>query len=122
MKKKTIAVLFMLTVLFSLSNLNAADIKGKVFTLPKEKPFIKGAVLIKTRGEEKYTKAAIDSVGSYFFKEIKPGKYIIKLDLYGLTPFEKEIEVKEKDEILNVDLPISLSVLDKTLVFFTGIR
>lgn len=117
MKKKTIAVLFILTVLFSLSNLNAADIKGKVFTLPKEKPFTKGAVLIKTRGEEKYTKAAIDSVGSYFFKEIKPGKYIIKLDLYGLTPFEKEIEVKEKDEILNVDLPISLSVLDKTLVF-----
>jgi AGCS family alanine or glycine:cation symporter len=116
MKKKTIAGLFILALVFGLSNLNAAEIKGKVFTSSNGKPYTKGAVLLKASGEDKYIKTEIDPEGNYSFEEISIGTYTLKLDLYGLTPVEKEIKIMEDGETLNIDLPISLSFLDKALV------
>lgn len=116
MKKKIIASLFILVLVFGYSGLNAAEIKGKVFTSSDGKPYTKGAVLLKAPDEEKYIKAEIGPEGNYSFREVSIGTYTLKLDLYGLTPAEKEIEIKEQGEILNVDLPISLSFLDKALV------
>ena len=70
MKKKTIAGLFILALVFGLSNLNAAEIKGKVFTSSNGKPYTKGAVLLKASGEDKYIKTEIDPEGNYSFEEI----------------------------------------------------
>lgn len=116
MKKKISAVLFILALVFGVSNLNAAEIKGKVFKSSDGKAYTKGAVLLKASGEENYIKADIDPEGNYSFEEISIGTYSLKLDLYGLTPVEKEIQIKEEGETLNIDLPISLSFLDKALV------
>ena len=116
MKKKISAGLFILALVFGVSNLNAAEIKGKVFKSSDGKAYTKGAVLLKASGEENYIKADIDPEGNYSFEEISIGTYSLKLDLYGLTPVEKEIQIKEEGETLNIDLPVSLSFLDKALV------
>ena len=120
MKKKVIASLFILVLVFGYSGLNAAEIKGKVFTSSDGKPYTKGAVLLKAPDEEKYIKAEIGPEGNYSFREVSIGTYTLKLDLYGLTPAEKEIEIKEQGEILNVDLPISHLLATK--VFLTPIN
>jgi AGCS family alanine or glycine:cation symporter len=118
MKRKTAAVIFLFT-LISLSSLKAADIKGKVIIPSKEKPYSHGAILLSPRGAEEYLKAEIDKEGNFAYQDIKPGKYIIKMDLYSVTPEggEREIEVKEEEETLEIILPITLSLLDKVLVF-----
>jgi AGCS family alanine or glycine:cation symporter len=117
MKKKIVAFIFLMVFVLGFAGLRATEVKGKVSLLPKEEPYTKGAVLIKPIGEEQYIKAEIDSEGFYSFTDIDPGIYVLKIDLYGLTPYEKEIEISGEEETLIIDLAISLSLLDRTLVF-----
>ena len=117
MKKKTLAIIFLFTCLVSLSNLKAAEIKGKVTLLPKGTPYTRGAILLQPLGTEEYTKATIDKQGNFSYKDLKPGKYELKMDLYSATPVQMDIEIKEETEILEIPLSISLSFLDKVLVF-----
>jgi AGCS family alanine or glycine:cation symporter len=118
MKKKISAILFLFTIM-SLSTLKGADIKGKVVDSAKGNPYSNGAILLSLRGAEEYTKAEIDEEGNFVYQDIKPGTYVIKMDLYSATPEggEREIEIKEEDEYLEIVLPITLSLLDKALVF-----
>jgi AGCS family alanine or glycine:cation symporter len=117
MKKRLSAIILTLTFLTGLTALNAADIKGKIILLPKDKPYTHGIILLMPLGAEKYTKTTIDPQGNFIYRDLRPGKYIIKMDLYSLTPVEQEIEIMEEDETLDLSLPITLSLLDKTLVF-----
>lgn len=117
MKKRLFAIILTLTFLTGLTALNAADIKGKIIQLPKDKPYTHGVILLMPLGAEKYTKTTIDPQGNFIYRDLKPGKYIIKMDLYSLTPVEREIEIMEEDETLDINLSITLSLLDKTLVF-----
>jgi AGCS family alanine or glycine:cation symporter len=117
MKKKTLAVIFLIACLVTLSSLNAAEIKGKVTLLPKGRPYAHGAILLQPLGTEEYTKSPIDKEGNFSFKDLKPGKYELKMDLYSATPVQMDIEIKEETEILEIPLSISLSFLDKALVF-----
>lgn len=119
MKKKFLASILLLLCLAAvpINNLNAAEIKGRVALSPKEKPYTRGAILLMPLGAEKYTKTTIDPQGNFIYRDLKPGKYILKMDLYGLTPAQKEIEIKEEEQTLELNLLISLSLLDKTLVF-----
>jgi AGCS family alanine or glycine:cation symporter len=120
MKKKTSLIFFLLTFLISLSTLKAADIKGKVILADNDKPYSHGDILLTSIGAEEYTKAKIKSDGNFTFHDIRPGKYEIKMDLYSATPSGaeiKEIEVKEEDEVLEFNFLISLSLLDRALVF-----
>lgn len=117
MKKRLSAIILTLTFLTGLTALNAADIKGKIILLPKDKPYTHGVILLMPLGAEKYTKTTIDPQGNFIYRDLKPGKYIIKMDLYSLTPVEQEIEIMEEDETLDLSLSITLSLLDKTLVF-----
>ena len=117
MKKKTLAIIFLFTCLVSLSNLKAAEIKGKVILSPKGTPYTHGAILIQPLGTEEYTKSTIDKQGNFSFKGLRPGKYELKMDLYSATPVQMDIEIKEETEILEIPLSISLSFLDKALVF-----
>jgi len=116
MKKRLSAIILTLTFLTGLTALNAADIKGKVILLPKDKPYTHGIILLMPLGAEKYTKTTIDPQGNFIYRDLKPGKYIIKMDLYSLTPVEREIEIMEEDETLELNLSVTLSLLDKTLV------
>jgi AGCS family alanine or glycine:cation symporter len=117
MKKKTLAVIFLFACLVSLSNLKAAEIRGKVTLLPKGKPYTHGAILLQPLGTEEYTKSPIDKEGNFSFKDLRPGEYELKMDLYSATPVQMDIEIKEETEILEIPLSISLSFLDKALVF-----
>ncbi|MFP4082438.1 MAG: alanine/glycine:cation symporter family protein [Candidatus Aminicenantes bacterium] len=119
MKKKFLASILLLLCLAAvpINNLNAAEIKGRVALSPEEKPYTRGAILLMPLGAEKYTKTTIDPQGNFIYRDLKPGKYILKMDLYGLTPAQKEIEIKEEEQTLELNLLISLSLLDKTLVF-----
>ena len=120
MKKKMFAIIFISALVFSLSTLYAADIKGKVSLSPEGKPYTHGDILLTPVGTEEYIKAEIDNQGNFNFQDIKPGKYEIKMDLYSATPSggeKREIEIKEEDEIIELPFNISLSFLDKTLVF-----
>jgi len=117
MKKNLSAIIFLFIFIFSLNTLNAADIKGKVVLSPKEKPYTHGFILLMPLGAEKYIKTTIDPQGNFIYRDLKPGKYIIKMDLYGLTPVEREISISDEEETLDLPLAISLSLLDKTLVF-----
>lgn len=120
MKRKTFAIIFLFTCIISFSTLYAADIKGKVILSHNGKPYSHGDILLTLRGAEEYIKAKIESDGNFTFRDIKPGKYEIKMDLYSATPSggeKREIEIKEEDETLELNLPISLSLLDKALVF-----
>lgn len=117
MKKKSGAIFLFFTCIISLSTLNAADIKGKVTLSPKGKPYTHGFILLMPLGVEKYIKTTIDPQGNFIYRDLKPGKYIIKMGLYSLTPVEEEIEIKEEEETLELNFSISLSLLDKMLVF-----
>ena len=119
MKKKTFAIIFLFTCLMSLSTLKAADIKGKVILSPKGKPYTEGIILLKPLEEEHFTETKLDLQGNFIYRDRLPGRYIIKMDLYELTPFEKEIEIKEETETLELNFAITLSILDKILIFIT---
>ncbi len=99
------------------ASLNAADIKGKVTLSPEGKPYAHGNMLLMPVGEEKYTKAEIDPEGNYIYEDLRPGRYILKMDLYSLTPFETEVVIAEDTETKVIDVLLSLSLLDKALVF-----
>jgi len=117
MKKKFAVIILFFALIASLTSLNAADIKGKITLSPQGKPYTHGAILLMPLGEEKYIKTTIDPQGNFIYRDLKPGKYIIKMDLYGLTPVEKEISISDEKETLDLPLSINLSILDKTLVF-----
>ena len=119
MKKKTLAIIFFFLCLMSLQTLKAADIKGKVILSPKGEPYTEGIVLLKPLEEEYFSETALDVEGNFIYSDLKPGKYIIKMDLYELTPFEEEIEIKDIAETLELSFTISLSILDKVLIFIT---
>jgi len=119
MKKKTLTIIFFFLCLMSLSTLKAADIKGKVILSPKGKPYTEGIVLLKPLEEAYFSETALDVEGNFIYSDLRPGKYIIKMDLYELTPFEEEIEIKDKTETLELNFTISLSLLDKILIFIT---
>ena len=116
MTKKLIVSTILVLLVFGLHALEAADIKGQVTLTPKGEPYTKGAILIKPIEKDVFIKAEIDTEGNYTFTDLSPGKYIIKMDLYGLTPVEREVEIKDREEILELDLTITLSFLDKFLV------
>jgi AGCS family alanine or glycine:cation symporter len=117
MNKRLIIFFCMSAIIFGLTNLEAADIKGKVTLSPEGKPYAHGNMLLMLVGEEKYNKAEIDSEGNYVYTGLTPGKYDLKMDLYSLTPFETEVDIDQESDtrIINVDL--SLTLLDKALVF-----
>jgi AGCS family alanine or glycine:cation symporter len=119
MKKKTLTIIFFFLCLMSLSTLKAADIKGKVILSPKGKPYTEGIVLLKPLEEAYFSETALDVEGNFIYSDLRPGKYIIKMHLYELTPFEEEIEIKDKTETLELNFTISLSLLDKILIFIT---
>jgi len=119
--KKRLAILLFLCSIISLNPLKAAEINGWVTSLPSNKPYSHGAVLLTPLpvGVEGYTKATIDKEGYFSFQNLKPGEYEIKLDLYSVTPEggRIEIEILEDDQILELNLPLSLTFLDKALAF-----
>jgi AGCS family alanine or glycine:cation symporter len=121
MIKKVSLICCILTLLFSFSTLKAADIKGKVTLLPKGKPYKYGNILLMPLGAENYIKTTIDPQGNFIYRDLKPGKHTIKMDLFGLTPIEKEFEIKDEAETLELNLAITLSFLDKTLVLIRRI-
>jgi len=117
MKKKIFCFCCSVILLAGFSSLNAADVKGKVTLSPKGEPYVHGNMLLMPVGEERYTKAEIDLEGNYFYTDLKPGKYILKMDLYSLTPFETEVDISEEEETQVIDIVLSLTLLDKALVF-----
>lgn len=117
MKKRTIAILCAALILSSFSLAQTAEIKGRVTLSPEGKPYGKGNMLLMLLGEDIYVKAPIDSEGRFFYRNLTPGTYVLKMDLYNLTPVEKEITILDETESLEITLPITLSLLDKTLVF-----
>lgn len=117
MKKKSCFIIVLFICLICFSSLRAADIQGKIIIMPQGKPYSHGGILLMPLGAEVYTKTTIDPQGNFVYRDLKPGKYIIKMDLYSLTPVEREIVILEEDETIQLELPITLSLLDKTLVF-----
>jgi len=116
--KKRLFFLLLLTILLSgYVSLNAAEIKGKVTLSPKGKPYVHGNMLLMPLGEELYTKAEIDSEGYYQYADLTPGRYLLKMDLYSLTAFETEVTITEESERKVIDVDLTLTFLDKVLVF-----
>jgi AGCS family alanine or glycine:cation symporter len=117
MKKRLTILVSLMIFLSGYASLNAADIKGKVTLSPKGAPYVHGNMLLMPLGEELYTKAEIDSEGNYRYTDLTPGRYLLKMDLYSLTPFETEITINEETETKVVDVDLTLTLLDKALVF-----
>jgi len=120
MKKKVSALIFIFILTFSVSILTATDVKGKVILSQNEEPYTHGAILLSPLETEEYQKSELDKLGNFIFQNIEPGKYKIKMDLYSATPSggeEREIEITKEEETKEINLTISLSFLDKALVF-----
>jgi len=117
MKKRALLILLLAALLAPLAGLHAAEIKGRVTLLPHGKPYDHGNMLLMPIGENRYTKAEISPEGEYSYTGLTPGRYVLKMDLYSLTPFQTEVTIEEENETRVVDVPLSLSPLDKALVF-----
>jgi AGCS family alanine or glycine:cation symporter len=100
MTKKLIVSMILAVLVFGLYALEAADLKGQVTLAPKGEPYTKGAILIRPIEEDVFIKSELDNEGNYAFTDLSPGRHIIKMDLYGLTPVEREIEIISRDESL----------------------
>ena len=117
MKKRRLILLFLTILLSAYVSSNAAEIKGKVTLTPKGKPYPHGNMLLMPLGEEFFTKAEIDAEGNYQFKSLAEGRYLLKMDLCSLTPFETEVSITDKTETAVIDISLALTMLDKALVF-----
>ncbi len=120
MKKKFAIIIFSFLLLAGFSVSNGAEIKGKVINALKGEPYAHGSVLVEPLGTENRLEAKIDKQGSYVFQNLEPGTYILWMDLYSATPAggeRREINIIEPGETVELDLSISPSFLDKTLVF-----
>ncbi len=117
MKKGLFILLSLMILLSGYTFLNAGDIKGKITLSPKGKPYVHGNMLLMPIGEEAFTKAEIDPEGNYSYTDLLPGKYILKMDLYSLTPFETEVDIFKESDIQVVNIDLRLTLLDKALVF-----
>lgn len=117
MKKRLFIILCVSAILFGLTHLEAAEIKGKVTLSPEGKPYVHGNMLLMLVGEDKFTRAEIDPEGNYIYTGLIPGKYLLKMDLYSLTPFETEVEIDEETDTRLINVDLSLNPLDKALVF-----
>ncbi len=117
MKKRLFIFFCMSAFIFGLAHLEAAEIKGKVTLSPHGKPYAHGNMLLMLVGEDKYTKAEIDPEGNYAYSGLEPGKYTLKMDLYSLTPFETEVDIEEENDLRQINVELSLTLLDKALVF-----
>jgi AGCS family alanine or glycine:cation symporter len=117
MKKRLFVLLSLAILLSGCLTLNAAEIKGKVTLSPKGEPYVHGNMLLMPLGEEFYNKAEIDEDGDFEYTGLTPGRYLLKMDLYSLTPFETEVTIREESEIRVIDVALTLTFLDKALVF-----
>jgi len=117
MKKRIVFLLSLMIFLSGYVSLNAADIKGKVTLSPKGEPYAHGNILLMPLGEELFTKAEIDAEGNYQYSDLTPGRYLLKMDLYSLTPFETEVTITGESEMKVIDIDLTLTFLDKVLVF-----
>lgn len=117
MKNRRLILLALIILLSGYISLDAAEIKGKVTVSPKGKPYPHGNMLLMPIGEEQYTKAEIDAEGNYQYTGLTDGRYQLKMDLYSLTPFETEVTITEQTEVIVVDVDLTLTMLDKALVF-----
>jgi AGCS family alanine or glycine:cation symporter len=117
MKKKLFAFIAFFAVTAAFSHVNAAEIKGTVTLQPQGEPYTHGVILVKQIVDEYFTETKIDKQGNFSFDNLEPGNYTIKMDLYGLTPLEREFTIEDEGEVKTIDFPITLSFLDKTLVF-----
>lgn len=115
-KKRSVALIFLLFSTLNFSLLEGAEIKGRVILLPQKKPYRQGSIYLRPIEEKIYIKTTIDPQGNFIFRDVKPGKYNLKMDLFALTPFEKTIEIIREDEIIDIEAPIYLNLLDRTLV------
>lgn len=110
-------LLFAIMITFLFPALNATDLTGKVTLQPKGKPYKNGSILIRPIEEEGFIKHAIEKDGTYAIPDLTPGKYTLKMDLHGLTPFEQEVEISLGEEFREINMPITLSTMDRILVF-----
>ncbi len=117
MKKRSIIILLLIVFFSGYASLDAAEIKGKVRQSPTGDPYPHGNMLLMPIGEELFTKAEIDEEGNYAFSGLRAGRYLLKMDLYSLTPFETEVYIEEDSETILEDVDLTLTFLDKALVF-----
>jgi len=116
MKKRHFAIILTIFLLVGSLPLFATDIEGTVTLAPKGKFFDRGAILLRPVAEDNYTKQDLDDQGRFLFTGLRPGRYEIKLDLYGLTPFQDEVIISDENAIVR-SYSVSLSLLDRIHVF-----
>jgi len=105
---------FILIPLFLLGA-NSGQISGTVSCSNTKKPLAGAHVVIKGTQTGQVT----DANGNYVFKNLKPGKYIIKASYLGYLTQERPVNViSDKDE--TVDFPLDIYVLTSKEVEITG--
>lgn len=120
MKKKFVIIIFSFLFLAGYSVSRGAEIKGKVINAVKGEPYAHGSVLVEPVGTENRLESKIDKQGNFIFSNLDPGTYVLWLDLYSATPAggeRREIKIIEPEDVLELNLSISASLLDKALVF-----
>ena len=115
MKRKIIV--FSLLFLFVFSPLFPYNFLGKIHDT-KNKPLRDGYVLLKKQGEDNYIKASLNHKGEFVFRDLKPGIYDFKLDIYSVEKLKQKIEIKED---IDKNFIVKLSFLDRVLIIIRDI-
>lgn len=115
MKRKVIV--FSLLLLFVFSPLFPYNFLGKIHDT-KNKPLKDGYVLLKKQGEDNYIKASLNSKGEFVFRDLKPGIYDFKLDIYSVEKLKQKIEIKGD---IDKSFVVNLSFLDRVLIIIRDI-
>lgn len=108
---------FLLMSIMSIGYLDAQTIKGKVFDAVNGEPLAGANVILK---DTKYS-TIVNLDGTYLLKNIKPGKYLIKISLIGYF-VSKEIPVDVKENGVTQVGDLNLQPQSKSLneVVVTG--
>ncbi len=109
--------LFLTLVLPIVLSAQSFTVSGLVNDIQNKSPLIGAAVVLLPGGDLSHQIGAnADVNGEFSFKDVKPGKYILKVVYLGYKPYEKALDIHENIANINISLLADVQALKEVKI------